>query len=301
MKIADYLKKCRKRLQLTQESLVHSLYLWDDEIFGGIDTATVSKWERGVTAPLLPRLQALVRFFQEESSLPLPCREEIDEERATEELMNGEVAKVMGHPRQIVAQVPLTIDFSRGFRLASLRGHPRADESLEIAAMMIESSNPDYSKVGADKLSEWIEYPANLFQVLTYKSAILGLFFTLRLKQKPFEEILTFRKRKTDLTNEDFASEEEPASLYALAYYALTPQVGMILLARLYAHMIAYQRTLQELGVISSLPEVHRIAENMGLKLTGTKEVDPGPLRAYHNDLFTVLSSPPVLKSLFEK
>lgn len=301
MKIADYLKKCRKSLQLTQESLVHRLYTWDDEHFGGIDTATVSKWERGVTAPPIPRLQALLSFFQEQSSLPLPCREDIDEERATKELMSGEVSKVVGRPRQLVGQLPLTIDFSRGFRLASLRGHPRADELLEIAAMMIESSNPDYSKVSAEKLGEWIEYPANLFQVLSYKSAVLGLLFTLRLKPESFEEVLTFGKRKSDLTHEDFASEDEPASLYALAYYAMTPQVGTILLARLYAHLIAHQKTLRELGLVSPLSEVHRIAENIGLKATGTKEADPGPLKAYRNDLYTVLSSPPVLKSLFEK
>lgn len=301
MKISEYIQRCRNGLGLTQDALVHRLYLWDDEAFGGIDSTTISKWERGATAPPMPRLQKLVRFFQEKSGLALPCMGSTDEESMTRELMDGEVARVVGRPRQLIGQVPLTIDFSRGFRLASLRGHPRADELLEIAAMMIESSNPDYSKVSVQKLNEWLEYPANLFQVLSYKSAVLGLLFTLRLKSESFDGILNFTKKKEELTHGDFASEEEPASLYALAYYAMSPRIGTILLARLYAHLIAHQETLQELGIVSPLAEVHRIAENMGLKPTQRRETDPGPLIAYRNDLFIVLSSPPVLKSLFEK
>ncbi len=301
MKIADYVQKCREELDWTQHDLAQALYIWNDEFFGGIDTATISKWERGVTAPPMPRLQALIHFFQERSGLSVPCMELKDEESVTAELIGVDVAKVLGRPRQIVAQSPLEIDFSRGFRLESLRGHPRASDILELSALIIDASNPKFSRVSAQTLDRWMEYPANLFQVLSYKGSILGLLFTLRLKPESFDEILIFQRRREELTHEDFQSEEEPASLYFLAYYALSPQVGTALLARLYAHMIAHQRTLREFGLVSPIPEAHRIAENMGLRQSATIESDPGPLLAYRGDLSTVLASPPVLKSLFRK
>ena len=43
MQFGDYLKSCREASELTQEELVHSLYLYDDTAFDGLDTNTISR------------------------------------------------------------------------------------------------------------------------------------------------------------------------------------------------------------------------------------------------------------------
>jgi len=67
MEVSNYLKNCRDTLGLTQETLTHELYLFDQEHFSNIDITTISKWERGVTAPPMPRLKYIVRYFQKKS------------------------------------------------------------------------------------------------------------------------------------------------------------------------------------------------------------------------------------------
>ena len=301
MKISEYLKRCRDRLGLTQEALSHELYLFDLERFAGVDTTTISKWERGVSAPPLPRLKSLLRYFQAKSALPFPCAEERGEEEAFERFYNAEVSKVIGRPREIVGRAPLDIDFDRGFTLRSLRGHPRSDELLELASMMIEANNPEFSSVSVESLREWMEYPANLFQVVAYKSSFLGLLFTLRLTPHAFEEIMAFRRPKAALSPADFATEAEEGCLFALAFFSLTPQVATLLMARLYAHLLAHQRHIEAFGFLAASDDARLIAEKMELKAVGRRQFGSTALSAYRSDLFSLFTSEAVLKSLFDK
>jgi len=297
MEISEYLKTCRSRLKMTQEELSHELYLYDDRRFEGIDTTTISKGERGVPSPPMPRLQALIRFFQSQSSLPLPCWEALGEEQAMEILYSESVKRVLGPAKQIVARAPLEVDLEKGYRLTSLRGHLRAGDLLELSLVMMQSVKPQFESLSPDELHRWMEAPGNLFQAVSYKNSFLGMLFVLRLKPKVFDEILNFQREESTLSVEDFADLNEQGSLFILSFYSLSPEIATLLMARLYAHLIAHQRNTQDLGFVSPLAEAHRIGENMELQAVG----ENGNLVAYRNDLFTILSSETVLKALFGK
>ena len=53
--MADKIKKLREGHNMTQRQLAQLC---------GVRTATISKWERGITAPRLPRLRKLADFFR---------------------------------------------------------------------------------------------------------------------------------------------------------------------------------------------------------------------------------------------
>ena len=301
MHIGEYIRTCREELGWTQEKLVEELFLYDIDRFGGVDTTTVSKWERGVSRPPLRRTQALIRFFQYRLARPLPCWRVRDEDDAMESLCGGEIARILGNPKHLVSRVPLEIDFSKGVRLMSLRGHPRAEELLEITAMMLETAAAPYDRVGEAELKRWMDCPDHLFTVVVYRDTFLGLFFSLRLKPESFEKVLTFEKRKKELDEEDWATAPERCSILSVAFHALTQPVGTLLMARLYAHLLAHQEEIEAVGFVSSLRETERVAENMGLRCVGEKELQEHRLCAYRGDLYDLFASPLIVKTLFER
>ena len=301
MHMGEYIRICREKLGWTQEKLVEELFLYDIDRFGGVDTTTVSKWERGASRPPLRRTQALIRFFQYHLSRPLPCWTARNEEDAMESLCDGEIAQILGSPKHLVARVPLGIDFSRGVRLMSLRGHPRAEELLEITAMMLETTATPYDRVGETELKRWMNCPDHLFTVVVYRDTFLGLFFSLRLKPESFEKVLAFEKRKWELGEEDWATARERCSILPVAFHALTQPVGTLLMARLYAHLLAHQEEVEAVGFVSSLRETEKVAENMGLRCIGEREVGETRLHAYRGDLYDLFASPLIVKSLFER
>jgi len=297
MKIAKYLKDCRTRLNMTQEEFSYELYLFNNERFRGIDTTTISKWERGVTSPPIPRLQALIHFFQYKSSLPLPCWENFNEEKILENLYSKPVKKILGSAKEIVGRVPLDIELQKDYNLIPLHSHFRAKDLLELTLLMIQSIKPTFKALEIKELERWMEDSRNFFQVVSYKNSFLGMLSILRLKPKVFDEIMNFQREEGTLKVEDFANLDKEGSLFFLSFYSLTPEIATLLMARLYAHLIANQQNIKELGFISSLAEAHRIGENMRLDFFKRR----GNLSAYRNNLFTILSSEPVIKTLFEK
>ncbi|WP_201352059.1 helix-turn-helix domain-containing protein [Hydrogenimonas urashimensis] len=301
MQHGHYIRECRERLGLTQEGLAEALYLFDDDRFQGVDMTTISKWERGVTHPPVARMSALIRFFQAKSGKPLPCWGAMKERDVETLTYSGEVSRMLGHPRRMVQNTPLSVDFAKGFSLLSLRGHPRAGEILELTAMMIDETNSPYTRVSAERLKRWMAYPDHLFVAAAYKDTFLGFFFMLRLKPESFDALMRFKKRKNELKEEDFAMAGEPACIYLLAFFSLTQQIGTLLSARLYAHLIAHQSEIEEVGFVSSMPETVRIAQNMPLEHTDTYTDGDTAINAYRNDLFAMLSSETMIRILFSK
>ena len=216
MHIADYLKECRDRLGMTQDALAEALYLFDDRVFEGVTSTTVSRWERGFTAPSVSRIAGLLRFFQEKTRLPLPCVEAWDAAEV-ESLLCDERLHGLFRPKTMVADLDLRSD---DFRVVNLRHHARAEEILEINEMLHRSVNTPFTQVGLETFKRWMEYPGHLFTTVMYKESFLGLLFSLRLKPESFEEVMAFERMKADLTDEDFAAPHEEGSVYMLSFFS---------------------------------------------------------------------------------
>ena len=300
MRFSDYLKTCRERFSLTQEALVTELYLFDDEAFEGITPTTVSRWERGVTSPPPKRMAEILAFFQKRSGEPLPCLGDKDPEEV-ETLICDTAIETLFRPKKMVADTPLTREEADRFALINLRHHPRADELLELNAMLHRHVNTPFTRVDAASFKKWIEYPGNLFSAVTYRTSFLGLLFSLRLKPAPFDDILSFRHRKADLGRGDFAAPNEEGSVYMLSFFALSQEIATLLFRRFYAHLIANQSSTREVGYVTSFEEALELARRMHLARTGIREGGETPVVAYRSDLFGLMRSPMALKIIFPK
>ena len=301
MQVSAYLRHCRNTLNLSQEGLAHDLFRFDPDHFAHIDTAVISKWERNVVSPPIPRMQRLLHYFQTRTQQPFPCIDECDEERNFLRFYNREVSKLLGRPKTLVGHAPLALDFEGGFSLRSLRGHPRSDDLLELTAMMLDATNPSFSAITTENLRQWMTHPTHLFQVVMYKQSFLGLLFTLKLTPEAFESVLSFRKRKQEIRPDDFVPENKKGSILALAFFSMSPSIATLLIARLHAHFVAHQRHIEAFGFLTANPDAQSIAEKMELTAVASKRFDGTTLIAYRNDLFPILRSEVVIKSFFDK
>lgn len=64
MQFNEYLKSCREHAGFTQEQLMEELYLFDVDNFSGLDTSTLSKWERDIIKPRLAKQTSILKYFQ---------------------------------------------------------------------------------------------------------------------------------------------------------------------------------------------------------------------------------------------
>lgn len=300
MRFSRYLRRCRQRLGLTQEALVTELYLFDDARFEGITPTTVSRWERDVTVPPTGRMADILAYFQSRLDRPLPCVDARDAE-AIEALMCEEPIGALFRPKKMVAALSLEHGAEESFELVTLRHHPRAEELLELNAMLHRGVNTPFTRVDTLQFKEWIDHPGNLFAAVTYRTGFLGLLFALRLKPESFDALLRFERKKSDLAPEDFAAPNEEGSVYMLSFFAISQEVATMLFRRFYAHLIANQERTKEAGFISSFEEAQALARRLNLGSAGRKKHEGTEILAFRSDLFALMTSSMALKALFPK
>ena len=302
MEFGHYLKECRKNFGLTQEELVEALYTTDPELFGSLDASALSKWERGVSQTSYRKMGMILRYFQQQSGMPLPCIDDQDPQSAERGLCEQAMRYLLGTPpRHLVIDLHMDRLQAEHFSIIPLRQFERMDELLEIHQNLHENLTPPHDRLSIEQTREWALHPESLFYVILYKRTLLGFFFSLRIRPERFESIMEMTLRKNELRIDDLARPGEKASVLILSFFALDSRMASLLLLRLYAHLIAHQREIRELGLVSTLPEVDRVVERMALRISRTREIDGRRHRAYRNDLFRLFSNETAMRLLFPK
>ena len=69
--------------------------------------------------------------------------------------------------------------------------------------------------------------------------------------------------KKNDITADDFASSDEEGSSLMLSFFAMNDKTATLLFIRYYAHLIANQKTIDEIGGITIQDEAKKIINNM--------------------------------------
>ena len=302
MKFNTYLKSCREHNALTQEELVHSLYSYDIDNFEGLDTSTLSKWERGVTHPKAAKQVSMIKYFQKETGAALPCWDSYSIQETEDLICQAGMHNLLGKSKQLVLNFPSNIMHLDDLKVYPARHSDRLDTLLDINMDLHKNANHPFAQISLEEFKEWALHPSNLFLVCEYKNSFLGLFFSLRLKPEVFQKIINFEMRKSSLSIDDFASFDEMGSNYMLSFYALNDKVATMLFIRYYAHLIANQTKIKEIGVITTLDDVKKVVHNMNLEETNHMITDDKvELKSYTQSLSNVLVSQNVVKMLFSK
>jgi transcriptional regulator with XRE-family HTH domain len=302
MTFREFFKLCREENGMTQEELVHALYLFDDTLFRGLDTTTVSKWERGITQPKLSKQIRIIEFFQQKSGMAFPVLQRGSVEE-TEKLIcrSGFENLILNKSKELVLNFPEKIMNEKNLRIDHIRYSDRMDAILEISADIRNSNNPSFFHITVEQLREWALHPSNLFLVCNYKEIVTGLLFSLRLKPAVFDRVMQFEKGIKEIRTEDIATFDEPGTNYLIAFLALNGKSASMLFLRYYAHLIARQESILSVGVTTALTDAKKIIKNMDLEHIKTFEEEEISVDSYKANLYQALTSENVVKMILHR
>lgn len=302
MQFSEYLKSCRENNDLTQEQLVHDLYSYDLESFKSLDANTLSKWERSVTKPKTSKQLSIMKYFQEQSGMALPCWDHYSIKDAENLICKAGMQNLIGKSEQLILNFPSEMMSVDDMKVSPIRNFEETEALIQIHMDQHRAVNPQFTQIDIEQLKEWSLHPNNLFLVCQYKGWFRGLFFSIRLKQEVFDKLLNFQMKKSDITIEDFASFDEMGCNYMLSLHAINEKVATMLLIRYYAHLIANQKSISEIGVVTSLDEVKKAVSNMNLHYHKSKIINDNiEIQAYRETLFKVLASENIVKMILSK
>jgi len=272
VKFFKYLKLCREKAKLTQEELVHELYSFDINSFKGLNTSTLSKWERDITQPKVAKQVSIIRYFQKHTGVSLPHWDNCTVEDAEERICQAGVENIIGKSKKYILDFPSKNMHSKDIHICLLKDSSKMNTLLELNMVIHEEFNLDYAQISLEQFKSWAIHPSNLFLTCEYKDTFMGLLFTIRLKPEVFEKIISFKMKKSDITENDFVSLEEEGCDYILSVFALNHKSSHLLFVRYYAYLIANQKYIKEVGTIKSEKDAKNILEKMNFKSVYTKQ-----------------------------
>ncbi len=295
-----YLKTCRERYNFTQEELVQKLYAFND-LFKGLDISTLSRWERNTTRPNTEKQIQILKFFQTQSGRILSCFEEDEDHSIEEKLCKIGVKNLLGRSKKHILNAPTSFFNIKYASIKHIHQAKDIDKALAMPYSTILGLTNNAYKLSYQTIKEWALNPNNFFIYAQYHEEFAGMFFSLRLKPKVFHSLLDFKTEFKDLTADDFASFDEMGCDMPFTFFAHNDKISSLLIISNYAHLIANQTNIKEVGSITLLNAAKKLLQNINLKHYNTIESKEGNLDSYVEKLENVLINESVLKMLFQK
>ncbi len=304
MQFNDYLKHCRTENSLTQEALVEALYWYDDANFGGLDTTTLSKWERGVTQPRMSRQVAIVRYFQQRMGMAVPCFAHVPETEAEENICAAGMENILkeSKSKELILDFPSAMMAIDELTTYELRDSESLEKATRLNAYLDKHFNHDYTQLSPEDFKRWAGMPGNFFLVAEFVEEIIGLLFVLKLTSDAFEKITNGVIMERDLTEADFAAPHEAGSSYILSFFAMNTRAASMLFVRYYAHVIAQQAFVEDVGVATMMEDAQSLIANLDLPLYHEMAVPSGQiLQFYRAPLGDFLATERVIRMILTR
>jgi transcriptional regulator with XRE-family HTH domain len=307
MEFSGYLKTCRTDNEFTQEGLVHALYSFNIELFAGLDTTTLSKWERGVTQPRLNKQVSIIKYFQNLTGRPLPCFDNYEIEDVEKNICETGMHNIIieSKSKKLILDFPssmMSIDDLSVYQLKN-SNFDKIKNIADLNTYLDKNFNKDMTGLTPDEFTSWALMPGSMFWVCEFGSEIMGLLFSLKLTQSAFDDIMDGLREEKDLKEEDFASQDEKGSSYILSFFSLNKKVASMLFVRYYAYLISRQIYIVEVGAATMMEDGEKLIESIGIPFYKTNKIldfgaDVGFFRA---SLAEFLSTPDVAKMILTK
>ncbi len=298
----DYIKKCRQHMQLTQEQLVHDLYSYSIEHFKSLDTRTLSKWERGDTKPKASKQVSIIKYFQVKTGVALPCWTEYSIDEAESQICKAGMGNLIGKSKKLIYDFPSEMMSVDDINVYPVRNFDNMDALIENNMHLHQSLNHESSQLSHEQFRKWAIHPDNLFLACEHKGTFLGLLFAARVKPSVLDKIVNLEMKKNEVSENDFASFNEEGSILLLSFFALNVKVATLLFIRFYAHIIANQKYIVDIGGITNSDEAKKLVSNMNLYYQNSLITDDGvKITGYKQSLANVLASEYAVKMLLSK
>ncbi len=300
MQFNEYLKTCRERYNLTQEELVQELYNTDDE-FSGLNTGTLSRWERSATQPSLSKQVGIIKVLQNYNNTVFPCFEELDDKEIENSICKVGIHNLLGNNKKLVLNFLSNVIQVDDMSIIHVRHAENINQILTMPHALDKELTNNFSILEDEHFKTWALHPSNLFLISEYEGQFLGMLFTLRLKPEVFEKIMNFEMKEEDIKVEDFASFEENGCNYILSFFSSNEKSASLLFLRYYAHLIANQKVISDVGALTILDDGRKLINRLNLKHLKEMQVNEGHLSSHRAILSEVLINEAVLKMIFQK
>ena len=231
----------------------------------------LSKWERGVTQPRVLKQVSIFKFFQKVTNKALPCFENYSTEEAEALICESGMKNLLGKSKQLILDFPSSVIGVNDLLVYPVRNSDNMKEYLSINVDLDKDFNHGYSGLSLEKFKTWALNPVNSFFVCEYKEQFFGLLFSLRVKPEVFEALMRFEREERSLQESDLASFEEMGSNYIISFFAMNNKAATLLFIRYYAHLIANQEVIKEVGTATMMEDGEKLIHNMQFEKYGKK------------------------------
>ena len=206
---------------------------------------------------------------------------------------------LLGNSKELILNYPSKMMGAGDLIVSPLRSMEKIDKIIDIHLELDKGFHHRFNGLGSAQLESWALHNSNSFYGCEYKGEFFGLLFALRLKPEAFEKMMNFEMREKDLKNEDFASFEEQGSNLLLSFFAMNDKAASLLFIRYYAHLIAHQKIIENVGLVLIMEDAKRLLGKMNL--THSASFDRGEeskLESYRETLSNFLACEYVVKMI---
>ena len=302
MQFNEYLKLCRENYSLTQGELVSDLYTHDIDNFASLDNTTLSKWERNIIQPRVSKQVSLIKYFQKHADIPLPCWDNYSIEEAEELICRVGMKNLLGENKQYVCNFPSNFIKMDELIIQPLRNCDDMNTILEMNIELHKNMNHPSTQISIEQFKAWALHPSSSFYVCKYKGMYMGHIFSIRINPEILTKVLDFEMQKSDIELDDLTTFDEMGSEMLLSFFAANTKSATTLFIRYYAHLIANQRSIKEIGGLTKINEAKKIVASMNLNLYKRKSTDDGVvIEADRQTLNNALASENVVKMILTK
>jgi hypothetical protein len=209
---------------------------------------------------------------------------------------------LLGKSKALILNFPSAMIGADDIHVYQLRNSDMIDKAIDIHMGLDESFNHGTTGVSAEQIKAWALYPTNSLYFCEYLDQFFGLLFTVRLKPDSFKKMMSCEIQEGDLTVDDFASFNEMGSNYIFSFFAMNEKAASMLFIRYYAHLIANQKVIEEVGVATMMEDAKKIIGSLNLKYhASTMITEDLELQTYRETLPNFLASEKVIRMILSK
>ncbi len=295
---SNYLTMCREQMGFTQSELVEKLV--DLQLgFGGLDTTTFSRWERGVSKPSLSKQTAMIHYLSNYFGRIYPFIGNADKFDIEKGFCGIGFTGLIGRHKDLVMKFPTHQMNQSGFIVGKFSDseHQKSafDNNLHIYAELYKR------QLKTEQLAAFSKNPNNLFLVCDHDGQYFGHLFLLRLKPQVFDELIHFKREDSTLTDADIAAMDEVGSYYFYGMFAMSDQIVALLAVHVYSCLIRHQKQVKEIGMIIASKDGQVMAVNMNMQRQAQQTTEQQINHSFRASLAEMLINDNVVKMLFNR
>lgn len=282
----------------TQSELIENLV--DSQLgFGGLDTTTLSRWERGVSKPSLSKQTAIIHYLSNYFGRIYPFIDSAGKTDVEKGFCSIGFTGLIGRHKDLVMKFPTRQMNQSGFKVCEFgeSEHQKTafDNNLHIYAELYKR------QLKSEQLAAFSKNPNNLFLVCDHDRQYFGHLFLLRLKPQVFDEVIDFKREDHTLTDADIAAMDEVGSYYFYGMFAMSDQIVALLAVHVYTYLIQNQKQIKEIGMVLASKDGQAMAVNMNMQRQAQQTTEQQTNHSFSASLVEMLINDNVVKMLFNR